>query len=251
VAFEEARYAIDVRAILGNVQAPTLVLAVPGAGDLFRGTGDVTRERYLADRIPGATYVDLPGTDFGIDFTDPEVELEEMHRFLRSVDAEEAAFDRVLATVLFTDIVGSTDTAVELGDSAWKQLLERHHQVVRSLIGRYRAPRSTRPAMASSPPGRGVRCARSIVDAMRPLGIEVRAGLHTGEVETIDGKTGGVAVVIGARIAALARASEVLVSSTVKDLASGSGLVFEDAGEHEIKGVPDRWRLYRATGETS
>ena len=139
-----------------------------------------------------------------------------------SVSAEEASFDRVLATVLFTDIVGSTAKAAGLGDTAWKELLERHHQTVRALIGRYRGSEIDTAGdgffAVFDGPARGVRCARSIVDAVRPLGLEVRAGLHTGEVETIDGKVGGMGAVIGARVGAMAGSSQVLVSSTVKEL---------------------------------
>ena len=249
-AFAEALHAIDVRALLGNVQAPTLVIAVPGSGDLVHGTGDVVRERYLVDRIPGARFVELPGRDFAIDYTDPRALLDAIEGFLRSVSDEEAAFDRVLATVLFTDIVGSSGMAADVGDRAWKELIERHHQVVRALIGRYRGVEMDTAGdgffATFDGPARGVRCAHAIMDAVRPLGLEVRAGLHTGEVETIDGKVGGLGVVIGARIGALAAASEVWVSSTVRDLVAGSGLSFEDVGERELKGVPDRWHLYRS-----
>lgn len=249
LAFHDSLYAIDVRTLLGSVQAPTLVLAIPGSGDLVKGTGDVIRERYLAERIPGSTYVELPGHDFAIEFTNPGVLIDEMERFVRSVTAEEAAFDRVLATVLFTDIVGSTQRAAALGDSGWRDLLERHHEAVRAMIGRYRGVEIDTAGdgffATFDGPARGVRCARAIVEALRPLGLEVRAGLHTGEVETMDGKVGGIGVHIGARVGAMAHASEILVSSTVKDLVAGSGLAFEDAGEHELKGIPDRWRLYR------
>ena len=158
-------------------------------------------------------------------------------------------FDRTLATVLFTDIVDSTATAAELGDRQWQQLVERHHAVVRSLLGRYRGIEVDTAGdgffATFDGPARAVRCAQAIEEAVRPLGIEVRAGVHTGEVETIGGKAGGIAVAIGARIGARAGASEVWASSTVKDLTAGSGLTFEDTGEHELKGVPDRWRLFR------
>jgi class 3 adenylate cyclase len=159
----------------------------------------------------------------------------------------------VLATVLFTDIVGSTAKAAALGDTAWKDSLERHHAVVRALIGRYRGAEidTTGDGFLATfdGPARGVRCAQAIVEAVKPLGLEIRAGLHTGEVETIDGKVGGIAVHVGARVGALAGPSQVLVSQTVKDLVGGSGLTFEDAGEHELKGVPDRWHLYRVASE--
>ena len=249
LAFHESLHAIDVRVLLGSVQAPTLVLAIPGSGDLVEGTGDVIRERYLADRIPGSTYVELPGADFAIELTNPKVLIDQIERFVRSVTDEEATFDRVLATVLFTDIVRSTQHAADLGDGGWKELLERHHATVRALIGRYRGVEIDTAGdgffATFDGPARGVRCARAIVEAVRPSGIEVRAGLHTGEVESMDGKVSGIGVHIGARIGSMAKASEVLVSSTVKDLVAGSGLTFEEAGEHELKGIPDRWRLYR------
>jgi class 3 adenylate cyclase len=158
-------------------------------------------------------------------------------------------FDRALATVLFTDIVGSTDRASSLGDRGWKDLVERHHRLVREHLAAFRGSEVDTAGdgffATFDGPARAVSCATGIVEEVRPLGIEVRAGVHTGEVETIAGKVGGLAVVIGARLCATAGASEVLVSQTVKDLVAGSGLAFEDAGEHELKGVPDTWRLYR------
>jgi class 3 adenylate cyclase len=155
----------------------------------------------------------------------------------------------VLATVLFTDIVGSTARAAELGDASWRELVERHHELVRSQLTRYRGREIDTAGdgffATFDGPARAARCARAIIQGVKPLGIEVRAGVHTGEVEMIAGKTGGMAVVIGSRVGAKAQASEVLASQTVKDLTAGSGLTFEDRGEHELKGVPDRWRLYR------
>ena len=180
---------------------------------------------------------------------DIDVLLGEVERFVQTVSAEQATFERVLTTVLFTDVVASTRTAAELGDGAWKALVERHHAVVRAMLGRYRGSEVDTSGDgffgSFDGPARAVRCAEAIIDAVRPMGIDVRAGVHTGEVEIIDEKVGGLAVNIGARVAALAAPSEVLVSQTVKDLTIGSGLVFEEAGEHELKGVPDRWRLYR------
>jgi class 3 adenylate cyclase len=155
----------------------------------------------------------------------------------------------VLATVTFTDIVGSTAAAAELGDKGWRDLVERHHGVVRALLGRFRGKEVDTAGdgffATFDGPARGVRCAQTIAEAVTDLGIEVRAGVHTGEVETIAGKAGGIAVNVGSRIAALAGPSEVLVSHTVQGLVSGSGLVFEDAGEHQLKGVPGRWPLFR------
>ena len=169
--------------------------------------------------------------------------------FIRQLRREEAEFDRVLASVLFTDIVGSTTKASELGDHDWRALVERHHSVTRGLLGRYRGTEVDTAGdgfyATFDGPARAVRCAQAIVEAVRPLGIEVRAGVHTGEVQMINDKVGGIAVAIGARVASKAAPSEVLVSQTVKDLVAGSGLAFDDAGEHELKGVPDRWHLYR------
>jgi class 3 adenylate cyclase len=183
---------------------------------------------------------------------DIDVLLGEVERFVLSVSAEEATFERVLTTVLFTDVVDSTGHAAGSGDGAWKALVERHHAAVRAMIGRYRGAEIDTAGdgffATFDGPARAVRCAEAVVEAVRPIGLEVRAGVHTGEVEIIDGKVGGIAVNIGARVAGRAGPSEVLVSQTVKDLVTGSGLAFEDAGEHELKGVPDRWRLYRVVG---
>jgi class 3 adenylate cyclase len=168
------------------------------------------------------------------------------------VRAEEASFDRVLSTVLFTDIVGSTETAARLGDRGWREVIERHHATVRGLLARYRGAEVDTAGdgffATFDGPARAAKCATAIVEAVKPLGIEVRAGVHTGEVEAIAGKTGGMAVVIGSRVGAAAGPSEVLASQTVKDLTAGSGLTFEDTGEHELKGVPERWHLYRVVG---
>ena len=171
---------------------------------------------------------------------------------MAEVRGQEADLDRALATVMFTDIVGSTATAAELGDKGWRDLVEQHHGMVRALLGRFRGTEVDTAGdgffATFDGPARGVRCAQAIVEAVADLGIEVRAGVHTGEVETIAGKAGGIAVNVGARIAGLAGPSEVLVSHTVQGLVSGSGLLFEDVGEHELKGIPDRWHLYRAVG---
>jgi class 3 adenylate cyclase len=157
--------------------------------------------------------------------------------------------DTVLATVLFTDIVDSTRRQAELGDAGWKDLVERHNEIVRDLLLEHRGEEQDTAGdgffVRFDGPARAIRCAKDIVGSVRPLGIDVRAGLHTGECEIVDGKAGGLAVSIGARVMANAGPSQVVVSQTVKDLVAGSGLAFEDAGEHELKGVPDRWRLYR------
>jgi class 3 adenylate cyclase len=170
--------------------------------------------------------------------------------FMKGIIEEEARFDRVLATVMFTDIAGSGAKAAELGDREWRRLVERHHAIIRGMLARHRGKEIDTAGdgffASFDGPARAIRCAQAIVDAVQPLGLEVRAGVHTGEVETINEKLGGIAVVIGARIAGLANPSEVLASQTVKDLVAGSGLSFEPRGEHELKGVPDRWRIYRA-----
>jgi class 3 adenylate cyclase len=243
VRFEQMWRDTDVRAVLPSVQVPALVV--------FRGN-EAEPARRTAAAIARAELVLLPPGDAAPigDATEPFAGAVEA--FLARVRDEEAALDRVLATALFTDIVDSSATAAALGDRAWRELLEKHHATIRSLLDRF-GGREVDTAgdgffAAFDGPTRAVKCAQAIVGAMRSLGIEIRAGIHTGEVETIAGKAGGIAVVIGARVGAAARPMEVWVSSTVKDLTAGSGLVFEDAGEHELKGVPDRWRLYRVVG---
>jgi class 3 adenylate cyclase len=204
--------------------------------------------RYLADHIPQARFIELDGVDHAAWHGDTETVVVEIERFLTQLRQREAELERVLATVVFTDIVGSTETAATVGDRSWKELIERHHVVVRTLLARYRGREIDTAGdgffATFDGPARAVRCAQAIVDAVRPLGIQIRAGVHTGEVEAIDGKVGGIAVNIGSRVGALAGPSEVVVSQTVKDLVVGSGLAFEDRGEHELRGVPDRWRLY-------
>jgi Adenylate cyclase, family 3 (some proteins contain HAMP domain) len=171
---------------------------------------------------------------------------------IAGIDNEQRTFDRVLATVLFSDIVGSTESAASLGDDRWRELAEHHHRVVRGLLARYRGHEVDTAGdgffATFDGPARAVRCARAITEAVGDLGIEVRVGIHTGEIETINNKVGGIAVHVGARICAMARPSETLVSSTVKDLTFGSGITFADAGDHELKGLPDRWRLYSVVG---
>jgi class 3 adenylate cyclase len=209
---------------------------------------------FVADMIPGARYTEVPGTDSLPWIGEQGAFIATVTEFLASARNEEAQFDRVLATVLFTDIVGSTQRAAQLGDRAWKDVLERHHQIVRALLARYRG-RELETAgdgffATFDGPARAIQCARSIVEAVKALSIEIRAGCHTGELELHDASVRGIAVHIGARVAALAGPSEILVSSTVKDLVAGSGLAFEDAGEHQLKGVPDRWRLYRVISDS-
>ena len=247
VALELMNRQINASHALPSIHVPTLVIAKEGDLD-FR----IEQVRETASRIAGARLVVLPGSEHFPWIGPADAVLDEVERFVVALGEEEAQLGRALATVLFTDVAGSTEKVAELGDRRWKALVEEHHRRVRGQLARYRGVEVDTAGdgffATFDGPARAVRCARSIVDAVAPLGIEVRAGVHTGEVETIDGKVGGIAVVIGARVGASAGPSEVLVSQTVKDLVAGSGLAFEDAGEHELKGVPDRWRLYRVTG---
>ena len=241
--FDKMLFEIDFRGILPSIHVPTVVM--------YRQDPTVEGEaNYLTSNIPGAKTIVLPADeDWPPSFGDSKSALRALEGFLDSVKRQEAEFERVLATVLFTDIVGSTERSAELGDRAWRDLLERHHTIVRALLERFRGIEVDNAGdgflARFDGPARAVRCAEAIVEAVAPLGIEVRAGIHTGEVELVGNKIEGIAVHTGARVAAKAAPSEVLVSQTVKDLVAGSGLVFEDRGEHELKGVPDRWRLYR------
>ena len=201
---------------------------------------------YIAGRIPQARILENRGPDFFVTLWADEL-YDEIERFVRGLDAE-AEPETVLATVLFTDIVDSTKTAVELGDRAWSELVSRHHALVRRNLDTFRGVEIDTAGdgffASFEGPIRAIRCARAIRDAVRSLGLEIRAGLHTGECERVDGKIGGLAVNIGARVAAKAGGGEVLVSSTVKDLVAGSGIEFEDRGLHDLKGVPGEWRLF-------
>jgi class 3 adenylate cyclase len=237
---------VDVCAVLPLVRVPTLVMHRKDGGGW-----DVRSGRYLAERIAGARLVELPGADFMPDLGDQEPLFAELERFLADVVEGKAAkveADRVLATVLFTDIVGSSEKAVSLGDSAWRELLERHHELVRSQLARFRGVEVDTAGdgffASFDGPARAIRCACAIVESVPELGLQVRAGLHAGECELANGKVAGIAVHTGARVASLAQAEEVLVSSTVKDLVAGSEIAFEDRGSHELKGIPGEWRLY-------
>ncbi len=244
-ALSRMNFEIDVRSVLPSIRVPTLVL-------VRDGDTPVEATRYIAEHIPGARYAQLPGDDHIPWIGDQRPIIEEIQRFVRDVRDEEAELDRVLATVLFTDIVGSTEKAADLGDRRWSELLQDHHTRVRALLARYRGQEVDTAGdgflATFDGPARAIRCATAATAAVRDLGIEIRAGLHTGECEVVDDKVRGIAVHTGARVASLAGPSEVLVSQTVKDLVAGSGLTFEDAGEHELKGIPDRWRLYRVVG---
>jgi class 3 adenylate cyclase len=245
-AFHRMWYETDVRDVLPAIQVPTLILYKTGS----RNWSSQEHGAYLAERIPGAKLVGVSGSSPVVWFEEPTPVVSAIERFLASVGGEEADLNRVLATVLFTDIVGSTERAALLGDRSWRDLVERHHKTVRALLGRYRGQEIDTAGdgffASFDGPARAVRCAQAIVEAVKPLGLEIRAGVHSGEIETIDGRVGGIAVNIGARVGSIARPSEVLVSQTVKDLVAGSGLVFADAGEYELKGIPDRWRIHRA-----
>ena len=234
---------VDVRDVLPAIHVPTVVIHRKDDAIVLE-----RQARYVADQIEGATYVELPGRDHLPFVGDADAIVDEVERFVTGRRPIRET-DKVLATILFTDIVASTKRQAELGDRGWKQLVERHHAIVRDLLKQYRGEEQDTAGdgfyVRFDGPARAIRCAKDIVETVRPLGIEIRAGLHTGECEIVDGKCSGLSVSIGARVMANARPSEVLVSRTVKDLTAGSGLTFQDAGEHELKGVPDRWHLYR------
>jgi pimeloyl-ACP methyl ester carboxylesterase len=241
---------LDARHTLPAIHVPTLVL---------HRTGDETNPpdegRYIADRIPGAEFVELAGSDHAF-WVDPDQIVGEVDRFVRPIrergEWELFEPERVLATVLFTDLAGSTEKLAELGDRRWRELLSEHHARVRRQLARYSGRELDTAGdgffAAFDGPARAIRCACAIVDSVRDLGLEVRAGLHTGECEQLDGKVGGIAVHIGARVAAAARPGEVIVSRTVKDLVAGSEIAFEDRGSAELKGVPGAWELFAVVG---
>jgi class 3 adenylate cyclase/pimeloyl-ACP methyl ester carboxylesterase len=234
-------YETDIRALLPTVNVPTLVLAQESQ------SSNVEEAKYVASLMPSAEFKPIPGGQL----TSPELHSAalEVRRFV-GVEPPKPELDTVLATVLFTDIVGSTEHQSAVGDHAWKDLIQRHHTIVREALQRWHGIEVDTAGdgfyATFDGPARAIRCALDIAQRVGELGIEVRAGVHTGECEIVDGKCTGISVTIGARVAATAGPSEVRVSQTVKDLVAGSGLIFQDTGEHELKGVPDRWRLYRA-----
>ena len=239
---------MDVRAVLPTIRVPTLVLN--RRGDRM---ADFPEGRWLAQQIPGASFKELEGNDHPPWAGDQGDILDAISGFL-GVKRRSVVADRVLATVLFTDIVGSTGLLAARGDAAWKELVARHDDIAKEEIERHRGRyvESTGDGLLATldGPALAIRCARAIGEGVRSLGIEIRAGVHTGEVELSGSHVRGIAVHVGARVAALARPNEVLVSATVRDLAAGSGLVFDDAGEHALKGIPERWRLYRVVDGT-
>jgi pimeloyl-ACP methyl ester carboxylesterase len=236
---------IDVREILPTIQVPTLVLHRTGDLD-----SKVEEGRYIAGRIPGARFLELPG-DNHVPWIDADQVVDEIEEFLTGVRPAPET-DRVLATVLFTDIVGSTAKAAELGDRRWRELLAEHHTRVRRQLVRFRGRELDTAGdgffASFDGPARAIRCACAIVDSVRGLGLDVRAGLHTGECEQLEGKVGGIAVHIGARVAAQAQPGEVVVSRTVKDLVAGSGIDFRERGSAQLKGVPGEWQLFVVSG---
>jgi class 3 adenylate cyclase len=236
-------YGIDLREVVPTIHAPTLILARPAAAGL-----SVESARFLAQRMPVASLIEIEGADYLPWVGDQDEVLDEVQEFLTG-ERTQLEPDRVLATVLFTDIVGSTVTAAEIGDRAWRDLVERHHDAVRRIVLAHRGREIDTAGdgffVTFDGPARAVECAREIATAVEPLGVRIRAGCHAGEIETAGSDVRGIAVHIGARVMALAGPGEVLVTQTVKDLVAGSRLAFGDAGEHELKGVPDRWHLYR------
>jgi class 3 adenylate cyclase len=235
---------IDVRHVLPVTHVPTLLLHRMGDRVI-----DVEHARYMARCIPGANLVELPGEDHSPWLGDRDALLDEVEQFLTgSRHAQEQ--ERLLATVLFADIVGSTELAARLGDRPWRELLEAFYAKVREVLKQYRGREINTSGdgflAAFDGPARAIRCAGAIRDTVRSLNLEVRCGLHTGECERVGNDLAGIAVHIGARVAALAAPGEVLVSQTVRDLVVGSGLALEDRGTHALKGVPNEWRLFRA-----
>jgi class 3 adenylate cyclase len=238
---------LDVRQVLPAIHVPTLVLQ--RTGDLIV---PASQGRYTADHIAGARYVELPGEDHLPIAGDADAVLDEVEEFVTGTRPP-VTTNRILATVLFTDIVGSTTRQAELGDREWKRLVESHNQIVRRNLARQGGREQDTAGdgfyAVFDGPARAIECARTVIAELNPLGVEIRAGIHTGECEIADGKCAGLAVSIGARVMGQAGPSEILVSQTVKDLTAGSDLDLQPVGEHELKGIPDRWRLYRVEGQ--
>jgi class 3 adenylate cyclase len=245
LALMRANYEIDVRHVLPTIQAPTLILHRVGDRAI-----PVEAGRYLARHIRAAKYVELPGEDHLLQAFDQatlDLLIDEIEEFVTGARGGPEP-DRVLVTVMFTDIVGSTERAVELGDRRWRELLDGYVQTARRQLERFRGREIDVAGdglfATFDGPARAIRCACAIREAVREIGLEVRAGLHTGECETVGPKVSGIAVHTGARVAAISRPGEVLVTSTVRDLVAGSGVRFEDRGMHPLKGVPGDWHLF-------
>jgi len=234
---------VDLTEILASIEVRTLVLVKPGAG-----WPDLRSSRLVADALPNATIEELPGSDTLPWMDESDAAVAAIQEFATG-SRDGIVAERHVATVVFTDLVSSTARSAELGDAAWKRALEAYLATVRGGIARHGGREISTAGdgflITFAGPAAAARCAAELVNATRRLGLEMRAGVHTGEVESIDGEIGGIGVTIGARVAALAGASEVLATSTVRDLTVGADLRFEDAGDHELKGVPGRWRLYR------
>jgi pimeloyl-ACP methyl ester carboxylesterase len=250
--YSEMSAAVDVRAILPHVHVPTLVLVREDA-KLPKGGVDVdgvAEGRWVAERIPDAAFVTIPGRDYLPWFGDQDALVDEVAAFVTG-DRPIREPDRVLLTILFTDLVGSTGRVAELGDLRWRELLQQHNEVVRRLLARYDGREIDRAGdgflVTFDGPARAVRCALAIVAELAALNLDVRAGVHTGEVELVEEGIGGIAVHIGARVAALGTAGEVLVTRTVKDLTAGSRIEFQERGVHALRGVPGDWELFAAT----
>jgi class 3 adenylate cyclase len=239
---------LDIRAVLPAIQAPTLVLY-----RAENGIEEPEQGRYIADCVPDARFVNLPGVDFEVCAGDQDALLDEVQEFLTGTRPAPVT-DRVLTTVMFTDIVESTQRAIELGDVRWRDLQRAHHQRVRGCLSEYRGREIDTAGdgflATFDGPARAVRCAAAIMQALSDLGIGIRAGVHTGEVEMVGDGISGIAVHVGARIAALAAPAEILVSTTVKDLVPGSGLRFEGRGTHALKGVPGQYALFAAVADS-
>jgi pimeloyl-ACP methyl ester carboxylesterase/class 3 adenylate cyclase len=246
VALAKMDHATDIRSILPSVHLPTLIT-------VREGDENLPASRYMAQHIPGARFRVFPGDEHGIFFGDQDAILGEIQEFLTGVRTPPQP-DRVLSTVLFTDIVESTRRAAEVGDRRWRDLLDEHDAISREQLAIHRGRRVNSIGLGDGVlatfdgPARAIRCAQAILDGVRPLGLEARAGVHTGEVEVRGEDLSGMAVHIGARVSALAGPGEVLVSGSVPPLVAGSGLVFHDRGEQQLKGVPGSWRLFAVDG---
>jgi class 3 adenylate cyclase len=240
-------FGLDIRHALSAIQAPTLIIHRAGIPVPI----SVEHGRYLAEHIAGAVYKELPGYGYAFWAGDFQPILDEVEEFLTG-SRSAGPPDRVLATVLFTDIVGSTATAAEVGDRRWKELIREHEAIIDRELARHRGRHihTTGDGVLATfdGPARAIRCAVAIRDAVRGTSLEIRAGLHTGEIELQGSDIAGIAVHIGARVSALARPGEILVSRTVVDLVTGSGLEFEDRGSHVLKGVPGEWQLFSLVG---